>query len=376
MATRGNRQLLDELSHRDSGPRPKPSVQSGDVEESIRHLSHQDLEAYASGRLASAQLNDCQTHLDSCDECRAELEDLRTLKGDLSGVPRSGPNRPGPERRKRGHRLSLPLVASGTAIFVAAGSAFLWWGQEGSRAKRTSPAVSVVQSPASPSAAAKQTHDTRVTDAIAALPEDVRSAVSEAIQHGSLLPLTDMSRSPEHAATLPGTRKANTRFALLSPFGEAITEGRPEFSWQPLAGAVRYTVTIVDEGLRPVRRSAELRATFWRPGRPLRSGHTYLWQVTATLRNGSKVVASEPSPSQTFLRIVPVKLADEIAHFQQDHQGAHLVLGALYAQAGMLTESAEEFRKVPPEDLSYKTAQALLASLPTSYRYDPPRQLQ
>jgi len=95
----------------------------------------------------------------------------------------------------------------------------------------------------------------------------------------------------------------------------------------------------------------------------LRRGQTYLWQVTATLRGGSTVVASAP---EALLRIIPNKLADELAQFQREHHDAHLVLGALYAQAGMLTESADELRKVPSGDSSYGTARALLESLPST----------
>jgi hypothetical protein len=111
----------------------------------------------------------------------------------------------------------------------------------------------------------------------------------------------------------PAAPPVNTRFALLGPFGEAVSETRPEFIWQPLAGAAHYSVVIVDEGLHPVQRSHALRTTVWRPRRPLRRGHTYLWQVTATLRGGTKVVAS--APSEARLRIAPAtaKLADNEA---------------------------------------------------------------
>jgi hypothetical protein len=63
------------------------------------------------------------------------------------------------------------------------------------------------------------------------------------------------------------------------------------------------------------------------------------------------------------LRIVPVKLADEMARFRKDHQDSHLVMGALYAQAGMLSESEDELKRVPPGDSTYKTARTLLDSL-------------
>jgi anti-sigma factor RsiW len=353
--------VLDQLSDTDSELAPKPAAPAGDVADSIRHLSPEDLKAYAHGQHTPARLSYCQAHLDSCEECRDELEELRTLKSDLSAFPRPEPNRGLLARRNRRRGLTLPLAAGVAVIFVAAAvSAFLWWGRGSPRAKQTSVAAAVAPSPTP--APAMPTRDTRVADEIAALPDDLRSAVSESIQHGKLQLPPDVSRLGLRP-NLPAAPEATKGFALLGPFGETISDTRPEFSWQPLAGAIRYSVVIVDAGLHPVQRSPALRTTVWRPRRPLRRGRTYLWEVTATLRGGSKVVASEPSTSETHLKIVPLKLADEVAHFRQGHQEAHLVLGALYAQAGMLTESADELSKVPPGDSSYNTARRLLASL-------------
>jgi hypothetical protein len=349
----------------ESGLHAKPSAQSGGVEESIRHLTSQDLEAYLEGRLPPARLQHCGTHLDSCEACRAELEDLRSFRTDLAGFARSEPDRRELKRGRRRRGL-LPRAAAVAAIVVAAISAVLWWGWDRPRANKTSVAVTPTHSLAPVPAAGIQARDTRLADEIAALPEDVRPAVSEAIQHGKLRPPTDLSQFRGRAHALSGAPETNTGFALLGPFGEAIAETRPEFRWQPLAGAIRYSVAIVDAGLHSVQRSPALRTTGWRPRRPLRHGQTYLWQVTAKLRGGSTVVASAPPSPGALLRIIPQKLADELAQFRQKHEEAHLVLGTLYAQAGMLTESADELRKVPPGDSSYSTAQKLLQSLPST----------
>jgi len=129
--------------------------------------------------------------------------------------------------------------------------------------------VTVARLPAPPAAPDTQTHNTRLV-----------------AEHAG--------QAPQRAPAAPLAAKTSTEFALLGPNGAALAETRPEFSWQPLVGAVRYRVVIVDAGLRPVQRSPLLRKTVWRPRRPLRRGRTYLWQVTATLRGGSKVVASAP----------------------------------------------------------------------------------
>jgi hypothetical protein len=350
----------------------KPTAQSGGVDDSIRHLTHEDLEAYLEGRSSSARLKQCQTHLDSCEACRAELEDLRTFKSELAGFSRSPPDRRERERGRRRRKLTLPQAAAGATVVVVAISAILWWELGRPRAHKTPvAAVTVTPSIAPVPAAGIQTRDTRLADEIAALPADVRPAVSDAIQHGKLQLPADLSQVRAHAQPNVGAPEADTGFALLGPFGEAIAETRPEFRWQPLTGAVRYSVTIVDAGLHPVQHSPKLRTTGWRPRRPLRRGQTYLWQVTATLRGGSTVVASALPFPEALLRIIPSKLAEELAQFRRGHEEAHLVLAALYAQAGMLTESADELRKVAPGDSSYGTAQKLLESLPPTSRTTP-----
>jgi hypothetical protein len=262
--------VLDQ-SDTDSRSRPGP----------VRHLTHEDLEAYATGRLPAARLSSCQTHLDSCEACRAELEDLRAFKGELAGFSRPAPRPREFGRNKRGRNLSLTATASIAVILATAVCAILWFRHEKPRANTPSANTSIAQSPVAPTEANTQTND---TPAAAATPEA-------------------------------------KGFALLGPVGKTISETRPEFSWQPLPGAIRYSVAIVDARLHPVQRSPALRTTVWRPRRPLRRGRTYLWQVTATLRGGTKVVASAP---------------------------------------GTLTETAEELSKAPSADASNGEARTLL----------------
>jgi len=97
---------------------------------------------------------------------------------------------------------------------------------------------------------------------------------------------------------------ASTTFALLGPFGDEISDDRPEFTWQPLAGATKYAVILVDEGLRPVAHT-RVKTTSWRPRKPLRRGRTYLWQVTAILRNGTKVIGTGPTSVEARIHIAP-----------------------------------------------------------------------
>lgn len=94
----------------------------------------------------------------------------------------------------------------------------------------------------------------------------------------------------------------STSFALLGPFGDEVTDDRPEFAWQPLEGATKYSIIVVDEGLRPIAHT-RLKTTTWRPKKPLRRGRSYLWQVTAILKNGTKVMARGPTSQEARIHI-------------------------------------------------------------------------
>ncbi|MDB6102074.1 MAG: hypothetical protein JWO52_2073 [Gammaproteobacteria bacterium] len=296
--------MLDDVLDTESGLKSRSNAQCGGVGGSIRHLAQDVLEAYVNARLTSAKLDYCRTHLDACEACRAELEDLRTFRSTSTGLPGSEPVGRKLERRKRRRRLESSLVAAGATICVAAIAAVLWWGHEKSRASQASVAAIDTHSA---TAAPKGTMKPVATLANATADMQSRGTTPTSIQPSATILLRGRAPMP------PAAPPVNTRFALLGPFGEAVSETRPEFIWQPLAGAAHYSVVIVDEGLHPVQRSHALRTTVWRPRRPLRRGHTYLWQVTATLRGGTKVVAS--APSEARLRIAPAtaKLADNEA---------------------------------------------------------------
>lgn len=287
-AMRGNTQALDRLAD-DAEPavgepvvKPKLTAPSSDVEESVRHLTREEFAAYASGQLAPDRLRYCQAHLDSCEECREELEDLRTFKSE-SAFPPPVPNRGVLRKRRRG--ITLPLAAVIAGILVAGVAAVLWWRHASPRANKTLVAAAVAQPPAPPTAVASAGAQTPAVPAAATQQRKLQLAAEMPRPH---------ERAPAPGAgAAAGAPQANSGFALLAPLGE-VTDTRPEFTWQPLAGAVHYSVVIVDTRLRPVQHSNALHTTAWRPRRPLHHGRTYFWQVTATLPGGHKVVASAP----------------------------------------------------------------------------------
>jgi len=109
---------------------------------------------------------------------------------------------------------------------------------------------------------------------------------------------------PPAAPASEAAPAGSTTFALLGPFGDEVADDRPEFTWQPLAGTAKYAVILVDEGLRPIAH-ARVKTASWRPRKPLRRGRTYLWQVTAILHNGTKVIGTGPTSVEARIHVLP-----------------------------------------------------------------------
>jgi hypothetical protein len=135
-----------------------------------------------------------------------------------------------------------------------------------------------------------------------------------------------------------------------------------------LQGAASYSVAIFDEGLNEVQSSSRLYTTQWQPAQPLQRGHLYLWQVTATMKDGTTVISPRSPDAEARLLILPQPKADELERFRQAHADSHLVLGLLYAQSGMLTDAQAELAKISAGDPRHDTAQALLDSIPHANR--------
>jgi len=111
--------------------------------------------------------------------------------------------------------------------------------------------------------------------------------------------------------------------------------------WKPLAGADSYRVEVFDENFNRVAESPQLKTTTWTIRQPLRRGRVYGWQVTAT-KDGAEIKSPvRPAPDARF-KVIDAESSNAIAAAHKQG-GSHLVLGILYAEAGMLPEAEKEF---------------------------------
>lgn len=331
--------VLDDVVDKESGAKPKLVGPSASVGTAVRHISQPDLDGYVEGRLSGAQLDFVRGHLEACEACRAELTDLRTFKANAVGLNQASSLKRELERRRRQRLLKTGAAAAVAAALVALVGVVGWnkFGKAWVHTASVAPVSAHVV--AAPQAVAHAVRSTEVSDARPAVAQPhaipIAAAAATIVREPTAPPAhgaaavavaSTASAAPQQQAqasvnaqargTTPGTAPiaaqahgaaaaaaaGSTSFALLGPFGDEVTDDRPEFAWQPLEGASKYSIIIVDEGLRPIAHT-RLKTTTWRPKKPLRRGRSYLWQVTAILKNGTKVMATGPTSQEARIHI-------------------------------------------------------------------------
>lgn len=132
-------------------------------------------------------------------------------------------------------------------------------------------------------------------------------------------------------------------FSVLDPVGSVLMSDRPTFRWSPLDGAAGYVVEVYDDSFNLVATSPQLTARSWAAPQTLPRGKVYSWQVTA-VKDGQETKSPRPPAPQAKFRILDRAKADELSRARRAYPSSHLTLGLLYAEAGLLKESEQEFR--------------------------------
>ena len=191
-------------------------------------------------------------------------------------------------------------------------------------------------------------------------------AVKDALQHGRVqLPPSLRELRGGQSGTLMGDGRAG--FRLLAPVGVVIESDRPTLRWSALEGAASYTVTVYDSNLTQVAASDPLTTTEWAVPTALVWGRTYLWQVRA-VKDGSEVIAPPPAGSRVKFRVLEQAKVEEVERARGSHGNSHLVMGLVYAEAGLLVEAAREFEALLRANPQSPTARRLLQSVRSAGR--------
>jgi anti-sigma factor RsiW len=151
-------------------------------------------------------------------------------------------------------------------------------------------------------------------------------------------------------------------FFQIVPVGTVVETDRPVFRWSPVSGATSYSVTVQNSVSRQTISSSPLSGTEWTPPEPLERGSVYAWEVTAT-RNGKELTSPVPPNPPAKFKVLDLTSFRQLIHARENHRNSHLILGALYAQNGLMNEAEREFEALVGENPDSLTARKLLLSV-------------
>lgn len=190
-------------------------------------------------------------------------------------------------------------------------------------------------------------------------PEE-RARVEQAIAAGRIT-LPDQVTALRPGASQPKSSGTGPLFSLISPVGTAVRASRPQFTWSD-AGADAYTVTVFDDGLNEMARSARVGGTSWISSRDLPRGGTYRWQVTAHRGARNETEPRPPHPEARFIVLDAAAVARvEAAEARLTREP--LALGILLAEAGLLSEARVDLTRAVKTPATAAAARHLLESL-------------
>lgn len=366
------------------------------------HLAYEELAAYLDQQLTGEVCASAEDHLSVCRRCATELADLQAFRHELEDaeVVHVAPAQAGWRERWldwwQASNWRWPLQLAATTVLCLC---VVWFATRSLRrevvelrvqletAQRdkaqlqtellavqkrngTTPLPALAPTPDPANLIAALTDgETQITldrqgqlGGLAQLNPPQQQLVMLALQAGKVsLPVAPapLGKRPEVLLSAP---VGGETFALAGPVGKVVLSNRPQFRWQPLKDAVSYRVTIFTANYDVVAQSPELTTTTWTPPQALPREQLYLWQVTA-LKDGQEIKAPvAPAPEARF-KILDQAKADEIAAARRRTPVSGLLLGLLYAQAGLFDEAERELQKLAKQNPQAPSAQQLLNDL-------------
>jgi anti-sigma factor RsiW len=340
------------------------------------HTSYDDIAAHVDGRLDDSEAEVVARHARECEACAAEIERLQALKQGLENrrTPADHPHwLDGSWHSMLGWKGGLALagtVAVALAVAVVLG---LW------RPHETYPRPDSEQAVAKATIRdGKRVFTLTAAGAVSGLeslsPAD-RAAVEQALAARTI-------EAPEMIAQLGGKRElllgsADTtpRLELLAPLATVVESERPVFRWKALAGA-QYQVNLYDSRYTSVGVSGWMHETQWQVSQPLRRGERYSWQVKVR-RDGTDFTVPVPPMPEARFQVLDAAGEEKISAMRSEWGDSHLVLGVVYARAGLLDDAARELRELDEENPDSPATAALRASIERLRNPNPgPRQSQ
>jgi hypothetical protein len=309
-----------------------------------------DLFAYADGSLAADRRAAVTRHLETCARCREDVADLvATDAQKRSDLHVPVPNVPEPFRRRRSLPRWMAPLAAAAAVIAAITVVITRDADE----PRLSPRV---ERPVAAAPAAMK-------EAIPERPRYERAEWNELLRNvrsGAPLVMPAVLQTLRSGDDVLRGGDSDDAGGSLTPAGVVIETARPTFAW-PATDGGRYTVSVVDS-TNAIVQSDLLTTNRWMAPSALRRGVTYTWQVEVQVEGAEPQVVPRPPSAPARFHIVDQRTLDELATARERHGNDHLLLGLLYARAGLEARAADELRRIENE-ADATTAKRLLSDL-------------
>jgi hypothetical protein len=354
------------------------------------HLLYQQMADYVDDTASDVDRELVDSHLEFCRSCSAEVRDLEATKASLAELPPAVYSpRKYPSRWQtlaawwQLPAIRIPVQAAAAIILVV----FVIWlvmlysrrpaqqAQEhpgeierNQAAPNNSTVTPFPEEPKTARLAADlidgDSHITLSADdklsGLESASSQVQNEVASALKNGRVKASPFIADLKGQSGRLMGA--GSSEYGLVDPVARVIESRTPIFRWRAIAGAENYVVAIYDLDAKKIAESVPLTETKWKANAPLERGHIYTWQVRAS-KQGEEVLMPPPAAAEAKFRIIDAAKAEELAQARRTHAGSHLVLGLIYADAGLLDESEQELRKLVAANPESSIAKSLLRSV-------------
>jgi hypothetical protein len=369
------------------------------------HLTFEQMARFVDRTAASEELQAVKDHLTWCEECETAVDDLRAFKDQVMPELERENRLPPMDIATEGrwHRLvaamssfwpKSPALVFGSALATLLLAAVGWLGwQRWQALQETKARLEVVETAPSPGVspppittpvpegapiiiARLNDGEGQVTldqggrlSGANHLPPEYQRMVKRALadqgfERSPLLAelsqpgITPRGEAPSGGKDRDGDAQRG-KFSVIEPVGAVILSDHPTFRWSHLDGATGYVVNVYDERFNLATTSLQVTGQSWTVPQSLKRGGTYYWQVKA-VKDGREFKAPHPPAPQAKFRILNEAKADELAQARRAYASSHLMLGLLYADAGLLDEAELEFNALLKANPNSALARRLL----------------
>ena len=358
------------------------------------HLTAEQTARYVESNLSGDELQMVADHLTHCESCALAVDDLQTFREQMA-----------PDLEREYHpaivpsptegwwkRMLAPLsalfrgspgLAFGAVLMVVllALSSWLIWRTP----RRIEPTPEIVEAPTPPPSPQPAPVPppsppsvplvAQLTDGgsqltldqegkisgVDDLPPAYRNMLRQALTTRRIERSSQLKGLARPPSSLMSTDREQGEFSVVEPVGKVLMSEQPTFRWSPMQGATGYIVEVYDSTFNLVATSPQLTSQSWSPP-ALARGKVYAWQVKA-IKDGQEFKSPRPPAPQAKFRILDQAKASELARAKRAYPSSHLVLGLLYAEAGLLSEAEQELRLLQKANPDSEIARTLFTQV-------------